>query len=112
MSNYRDLLAAYNANVAFADKVKVSPKMRSDNLANSSGKEKDRMLGEYINKDKMREVRDQCKRTMDELTRKNNELEQVLKQLREGTEHLQAEHAAVQYVFEPVVCAGAWCLPF
>ena len=95
LSNYRDLLSGYNAYISFADKVSVSRKMRTDYVP-GSGREKDRMVGEYISKVKMRDVRDQCKKTMDELTRKNVKLEQVLKELRDGTEQLQAEHSAVQ----------------
>lgn len=98
LSSYRDLLSTYASNIFLVAKVRVSPKLRTD-VVDKDGNEIERTMVQYINEKRMESVRDGCNKTMEELSRKNDELDQVLRQLRKETEQLQAEHAANQSVY-------------
>ena len=52
---------------------------------------KERLLADYVSKEKMESVRDGCKKTLDELERKNKELETILRTVTQGTEQLKLE---------------------
>ncbi|CAD6577200.1 MAG: oligomeric, coiled-coil, peripheral membrane protein [Cyphobasidiales sp. Tagirdzhanova-0007] len=87
LTSYRTLLAVYPASIALVSKVKVSHKMQ----VSKSIETKERLLADYVSKEKMESVRDGCKKTLDELERKNKELETILRTVTQGTEQLKLE---------------------
>lgn len=91
LTKYADLLYAYPSSMSLVNKVHISAKMQS---AQNNAPPRERLLGDYVSTEKMGTVRDTCERVLNEIVRKNNELENTLRLVEKGTEKLKAE---VQY---------------
>lgn len=74
--------------MSLVSKVRVSAKMQT---SSSSAPAKERMLSDFVSREKMENVRDGCKRIFDEIRRQNDELEALLRNVATTTEHLKAE---------------------
>lgn len=72
--------------MSLVEKVRVSAKMQA---SSSSSPAKERLLSEFVSKEKMENVRDGCKRIFNEITRQNRELEEMLQNVTSTTEKLK-----------------------
>ena len=75
--------------------MRVSHKMQ---VHKNSSDQRERWLADYVSKEKMESVRDGCKKTLDELERRNEELESILRNVTQGTEQLKSEEREEAYV--------------
>lgn len=92
LTKYANVLAVYPACMSLVNKVRVTAKMQT---SSTNAPAKDRLLSDFVSREKMENVRDGCKRIFDEITRQNSELEAMLQNVATTTENLKVdiEHA-------------------
>lgn len=88
LTKYANVLAVYPACVSLVGKVRVSAKMQ---ISSSSAPAKDRLLSDFVSREKMENVRDGCKRIFDEIMRQNDSLETLLQNVAISTENLKVD---------------------
>lgn len=101
LSKYANVLAVYPACMSLVSKVRVTAKMQT---SSSSVPAKDRLLSDFVSREKMENVRDGCQRVFDEITRQNSELEMLLQNVATTTENLKVDIEQAYNVDDLVDC--------
>jgi DNA segregation ATPase FtsK/SpoIIIE-like protein len=87
--------------MSLVGKVRVTAKMQA---SSPNTPPKDRLLSDFVSREKMENVRDGCKRTLDEIQKKNRDLEEFLQGVADGTEKLKLEINEAYNVEDLVDC--------
>lgn len=91
LSDYRDLLDSYEAGWNAIAHVRVHPALLS-------GRPQDKVLADYVNKEKMQTIRETCARDFADLQTRFQNLRGLLSAVAKGADELAAEHEANECV--------------
>lgn len=99
IQSFSNLLNSWESNMLAITKVTVVTGLISKSsqpnvaasLANTTIKEKERFLGDYVSRDKMVAVKDGCQKVLQELLGRIDAVKQVAQEVLEGTETMRIE---------------------